>query len=73
MIERLYGKTKTGAFFSRLEIIEAQFPPEKEQVEDSVQFAHTAFVRHETGGSSDELVHEVSMTKGFYMRKTSLT
>ena len=42
MIERLYGKRKTGAYSFQAEIIEAEFPPEKEQVEDSVQFAQTA-------------------------------
>jgi formylglycine-generating enzyme required for sulfatase activity len=113
--------------FYRLKEMEAELLPEKQQVEDSAQLAHTAvsggiieenagrepepveteeklvisgrtssrtdpldffessFVliapgtflmgspEYETGRSSDEIIHEVTLTKGFCMQKTPVT
>ena len=36
------AKRKQEPIFSRLKILEAELPPEKQQVEDSVQETHTA-------------------------------
>ncbi len=121
------ARLKQEPIFSRLKMREAAFPPEKQQVEDSVQEIHIAvsagaivenavrepepvetgekpvisgetsgrtdpfdslessFVyiapgtfqmgspEYETGRSGDEIMHEVTLAKGFYMLKTAVT
>jgi len=121
------ARLKQEPIFSRLKMMEAELPPEKQQVEDSVQEIHIAvsagaivenagrepepvkteekpvisgetsgrtdpfaslessFVyiapgtfqmgspECETGRSGDEIMHEVTLTKGFYMLKTPVT
>jgi len=117
------ARRKQEPIFSRLEIIEGEFPPEKQQVEDSLretiitvpaaiaeQGVHyqpglveaervvavsletdtlasfeSSFVliapgtflmgspEYETGRGIDEIMHEVTLTKGFYMQKTLVT
>jgi formylglycine-generating enzyme required for sulfatase activity len=121
------AKRKQEPIFTRLKTMKAEPPPEKQQVEDSVQVAHTplssgiieenagceaepvdteetlvisgeapsradplvsfesSFVliasgtfpkgspEYETGRSGDEIMHEVTLTKGFYMQKTPVT
>jgi formylglycine-generating enzyme required for sulfatase activity len=116
-------KRKQEPIFSRLKMTEAELPPEKLQVDDSVRERHitvpaatvahrvdyepepvetgeavavsreadpfvsfeSSFVliasgtflmgspEYETGRSSDEIMHEVTLTKGFYMQKTPVT
>jgi formylglycine-generating enzyme required for sulfatase activity len=116
-------KRKQEPIFSRLKMTEAELPPEKLQVDDSVQEKYltvpaatvvhrvdyepepveteepvavsreadpfvsfeSSFVliapgtflmgspEYETGRSSDEIMHEVTVTKGLYLQKTQLT
>ena len=49
----IMAKLKDEPIFSRLEIMEAEFAPKNEQVEDLPQFVpYCSFGRHETGRSS---------------------
>jgi formylglycine-generating enzyme required for sulfatase activity len=127
VLNRSMAKRKQDSIFSKLETLDAEFPPLKQQVEDSVRdmpiavpaavAEHRVFYQpepveteenlvisgetsgrtaslasfessfvliapgtfpmgspeYETGRSSDEIIHEVTLTKGFYMQKTLVT